>query len=119
LPTRNSQLYLQDILENIEKVREFTDGMTREEFAADSKTLYATIRALEIISEASRHITDTIKDRHPDLPWRQISDAGNVYRHVYLAVDAERLWSTISQGLEPLYAVATEELDQEEEGDQS
>lgn len=119
MPTRNSQLYLRDILENIEKAREFTDGMTREEFAADSKTLYATIRALEIISEASRRISDTIKDRHPDLPWRQISDAGNVYRHVYLAVDAERIWSTISQGLGPLYAAASKELDREEKGNHS
>lgn len=114
MPSRDPRLYLRDIVENIEKARSFTDGMTSEEFGADSKTLYATIRALEIISEASRHISDAVKERYPDLPWRQISDSGNVYRHVYLAVDAERIWSTVTQGLQALYAAASEELERED-----
>lgn len=57
--------------------------MRFEAFTDDLKTFYAVIRALEIISEASRRLPDEMKARHPDVPWRSIRDAGNFYRYSY------------------------------------
>lgn len=110
MPSRDPRLYLQDIVDNIDNVRSFTEGMTENEFVADSKTLHATIRALEIISEASRHVPDDVKEHYSDVPWRQIADAGNVYRHIYLAIDAGRVWNTVMRDLQPVYAAASEAL---------
>jgi hypothetical protein len=58
---------------------------------ADEKTLYAVVRSLEIISEASRRLTDEVKARHANIEWREMAAAGNVYRHSYEDVTARRL----------------------------
>lgn len=77
-----------DILENINAAREFVSQLSFEQFLSSRQTIYAVIRALEIISEASRHIPDAIKSRHPDIPWLQIKAAGNIYRHGYEEVSS-------------------------------
>jgi uncharacterized protein with HEPN domain len=45
--------------------------------------LYALTRCLEIISEASRRLSDEQKARHPEIAWREMAGAGNMYRHDY------------------------------------
>ena len=111
MPSRDALLYLEDIAENIEKARSFTEGMNREEFLRDDKTVYAVVRALEIISEASRDLPEDLKERHPEVPWRDVAGAGNVYRYGYPAVDEGRVWNTVTQGLENLYEVVSAELE--------
>lgn len=41
--------YLQDILENAAKALEFVQGMSEDEFLEDDKTIFAVIRALEVM----------------------------------------------------------------------
>lgn len=48
-------------------------------------------RALEILSEASRHVPDLLKDEFTDVPWRQIAGLGNILRHDYRRVDPEMI----------------------------
>jgi len=43
--------YIEDILEAMSNVVEFTKGMSYEEFVKDTKTVYAVIRALERVWE--------------------------------------------------------------------
>ena len=45
--------YLEDIRDAAEKASQFTRGMTYEDFVADDKTMYAVVRALEVIGEAT------------------------------------------------------------------
>ena len=52
-------------------------------FAADRETVYAVVRALEIVSEASRRLPPEIKSHHPEIDWVAVAAAGNVYRHEY------------------------------------
>jgi len=68
--------------------------------------VYAVIRCLEIISEASRRLSDEIKDRNPHIPWVNMAGAGNVYRHDYEDVADE----TVQGSLEPLLDVVRDEL---------
>jgi uncharacterized protein with HEPN domain len=110
MPSRDPLLYLEDILENIERARSFAEGMSREEFLSDHKSVYAVVRALEIISEASRNVPEDVKERHPEVPWRDVAGAGNVYRHGYPAVETDRVWITVTQGLEDLYAAVSAAL---------
>ena len=72
--------------------------------------LYAIIRSLEIISEASRRLSDELKTRHPDIPWREMAAAGNFYRHNYEDVTPRRVWKTLQQDLPPLRAIIVQEL---------
>jgi uncharacterized protein with HEPN domain len=65
---------------------------------------------LEIISEACRRLPAEVRDRHPDIPWRDIAGAGSVYRHGYDAVLEEILWETVHFSLEPLRVIVEEEF---------
>jgi len=64
--------------------------------------LHAVTRCLEIISEASRRIPQEVKVRHPSLPWRQMADAGNKYRHEYEDVAERVVRATVQDALPPL-----------------
>jgi uncharacterized protein with HEPN domain len=101
---------LEDIRHQIELARFFVDGFTFESFQADRRTVYAVIRRLEIISEASRRLPDELKARHPHIPWSNIAGAGNVYRHNYEDVADDMVWRTVQDGLGPLLATVEAEL---------
>jgi uncharacterized protein with HEPN domain len=101
---------LRDIEKNVALARLFVKGLSFQEFRMDTRTLYATIRCLEIISEASRHLPRDLKARHPHVRWRGMAGAGSIYRHDYEGVDDEIVWDTIHQSLDPLSIVVEAEL---------
>jgi len=80
--------------------------MTVEQFAEDRRTFYAVTRCLEIISEAARRLRGIQQAQHPTLEWRQIEDAGNVFRHVYQSVAESRVWMTVQNRIPELLAAA-------------
>lgn len=101
---------LREILRNIELAEQFALGHTFETLQADEKTLYTVVRSLEIISEASRRVSDDAKSRHPHIEWREMAAAGNVYQHNYEDVTARRVWSTLLVHLAPLRVAVEQEL---------
>ena len=110
MPSKAPYGPLNDINRNIESARAFVAGYTYETFQADRRTVYAVIRCLEIISEASRKLPEELKARHPHLPWTDIAGAGNVYRHDYEDVLDQIVWLTVQERLEPLAAAIQAEL---------
>jgi len=75
--------------------------------------LYAITRCLEIISEASRRLSDEVKARHHLIPWPEMAAAGNFYRHEYEDVLPQRVWKTLTDDLPPLRAAILQELGDE------
>jgi uncharacterized protein with HEPN domain len=73
------------------------------------RTIYAVIRCLEIISEASRRLPASLKKRHAHIPWQDIAGAGNVYRHDYEEISTTMIWNTV-KALEALQRVVEQEL---------
>jgi uncharacterized protein with HEPN domain len=110
VPSRGVEEYLRDIVENIDAAKAFVKGKTFAAFEKGRLTCYAVLRALEIVSEASPHLTAEIRTRHPKIQWRAMADAGNVYRHVYHNVDLEFVWKTVAEFLDPLRDAAQAEL---------
>jgi len=110
MPSKNPAQRLSDIIDNIAAIGAFTSALDLHSFRADRKTVYAVIRALEIISEASRRLPDELLRRHPEIDWAAIAAAGNVYRHEYDAVDEGLIWQTVRHGLTTLRDVAHEEF---------
>lgn len=89
-------------MRNIDLANAFLGNMSAEALEADVLRFYAITRALEIISEASRRLGAEIKDRHPEISWLEIADAGNVYRHGYDIVAGKRVWETVKTSLPAL-----------------
>jgi uncharacterized protein with HEPN domain len=94
--------WLNDIGHHIAMAENFVAGMSYEMFKDDNLHLYAVIRCLEIISEASRRLPDELKARHPSVTWKNMAGAGNVYRHDYEDVAASFVWVVLQDHLPPL-----------------
>lgn len=76
-------------------MQELLSGVTYQDFKASRTLFYAATPALDIVSEASRRLPVEMRDRHPALSWRDIRDAGNVYRHSYDNVAESIIWKTV------------------------
>jgi uncharacterized protein with HEPN domain len=74
---------LTDIVDAIAHVRSEMAGVSIEAFEADWRKRWLVERGVEIISEASRRLTDDLKNRHPEIPWGKVAGIGNILRHEY------------------------------------
>lgn len=88
----------------------FTAGLDSATFRVDRKTVYAVVRALEIISEASRRLPSELLDRHPEIDWAAVAAAANIYRHEHDAVNEVMIWHTVRHGLAALREVVAAEI---------
>lgn len=77
-------------------------GVSPDAFESALPQRYAVERAIEIISEASRHIPSELKQKFEHLPWHQIASIGNIIRHGYDSVDPEIIWKIVTVELTPL-----------------
>jgi uncharacterized protein with HEPN domain len=110
MPSKSALVPLSNIKHNILLAQQFMFGLSAEAFRADRRTVYAVTRCLEIISEASRKLPLELKQRHPNIPWRDMAGAGSVYRHDYEEVSDDAIWNTARKSLEPLLAAVESEL---------
>ena len=90
---------LHDILEAIQNAISFVGEMSFASFRDDTRTIYAVVRALEIIGEATKRIPQDVRDKYPDLPWREMASMRDKLMHDYFGVDLVVVWKTIFEDL--------------------
>ena len=110
MPSESFRNALYDIRDNILLAREFVAGLDYDAFITSRRDVYAVTRAIEIVSEASKRLPDDVRARHPHMPWRDIRDVGNFYRHRYDNVAEAYVWRTAQEHLPPLLAVVLAEI---------
>ncbi len=94
---REFEDYLRDILDSMEKAQHFVENLSYKQFAVDDKTIFAVVRALEIIGEATKKIPDDIRKSNPDIPWKEMAGMRDVLVHDYIGVDLETVWLTVTE----------------------
>jgi len=101
---RDPDILLDDILAALDKIVRFTDGMSRDNFLTDERTIDAVVRNLEIVGEAVRQLPESFKDRHRQIQWWQIAGMRNRIVHDYFGVDHEIIWQVVSISVPELRA---------------
>ncbi len=109
--SREYRLYLKNILEAQERIREYTKEMTYKEFAQSKITVDAVIRNLEVIGEAARKLSPEIKKKAFDIEWRKIVAMRNVLTHEYFGVNSKIVWDVIQNKVEPLGRFCQKQLE--------
>lgn len=106
---RSVRLRLLDIETAIADIGQIADGLTYEAYLGDMVGRRAIERLIEIISEASRHLTDEMRASTPEIPWPAVAAIGNHLRHGYAGVSDSVLWNLVQKDL-PVLAAAIERL---------
>ena len=99
---REPFLLLEDIIESIQKIKIYTDGLSKEDFLKDDKTIDAVIRNFEIIGEAANRIPDDVRDKFQLVNWHKIRGFRNRIVHDYMGIDYEIVWEIIEKDLDEL-----------------
>ena len=92
---KNPIIYLEHILESINKIKNYTSEMTIDDFLKNSQTQDAVIRNFEIIGEATKGINSTFRNKYPDVEWKKMAGMRDKLIHFYFGVNYEILWQTI------------------------
>ena len=96
------KVYLDDILTSIERLKEYTKNLSKEDFSKDQKTIDAVVRNIEILGEAARNIPEDFKEEYPKVPWSKMISMRNKVIHEYSGIDLDILWQTIEDDLQGL-----------------
>ena len=99
---RDVRVFLEDILESIEKIEEYTANVDEDEFYENTFIQDAVLRRLEIIGEAVKNIPNDFRAKYPDIPWRQIAGMRDILIHAYFGVNLRRVWKVIKEDLPEL-----------------
>jgi uncharacterized protein with HEPN domain len=99
---RADRLRLLHMQEAIEEIESYLNGVDFESFVRDSMVRFACIKQLEIIGEASNHVSENTKLRFTFVEWNQLRGLRNVLVHEYFGVDVKVIWDILIWDLQPL-----------------
>ena len=99
---KDDKLYLEHILEAIDKVKKYTAQVVYDEFVANEMMGDAVVRQFEIIGEACSNLSIDFRQQHPEISYRDIIDMRNVLIHNYTGVNLKIVWETCQKDLPKL-----------------
>jgi uncharacterized protein with HEPN domain len=91
--------FVKDIIEASTNAETFLEEMTYDTFIRDSKTIYAVIRALEIVGEASSRLPVEIRNKYPQVPWKEIIGMRSKLIHDYFGARLKIIWKTVKEDI--------------------
>lgn len=95
-------VFLGHILEEIAFLKSASEGLTYDELIVDPIRQRAIIRSIEIIGEATKNLSQGLKDEHPDIPWKLIAGSRDKMIHTYFDIDWSIVWNILTHEIPDL-----------------
>ena len=102
---KDDKLYRLHIIESIEKIEKYTDGITRADFLNSTLLQDAILRNLQVLAESTQRLSQDFKDNNSTIEWNSISGLRNILVHDYLGIDLDTVWNVVRSYLPELKGV--------------
>jgi uncharacterized protein with HEPN domain len=99
---KDNKIYLEHILDSVNNILLFTEGLSKEEFLENKMIQHASIRNLEVIGEAAKNLSSDFKEKYPEIEWKKMAGMRDKLIHSYMSVDIWATWEVITKILTPL-----------------
>lgn len=109
---RTVALFVQDIINALHSISDYTAGLSYEDFARVKIVIDAVVRNLEIIGEAVNNLPKALLDAHPEVPWSKYVGMRNRITHAYFGISLQIVWETVQEDL-PVLKQAIEKIKSE------
>ena len=87
------KIFVGHILERCRRINRIISSTTQEEFLRDADKQDLVVHSLEIIGEATAHLSENFRKEHKNIPWREMKDLRNLLIHQYFCIDPEEIWT--------------------------
>ena len=98
---KDDRVYLQYVLECIQRIQEYTSG-DKARFLESTLVQDAVVRNLQTLAESTQRLSEPLKLSRPSVDWRAIAGFRNILVHDYLGLDLERIWAVVERRLPTL-----------------
>jgi len=116
---RDSTLFLEDILNAIEKIERYSKDLTFENLSKNDMATDAILRNFEVIGEAAKNVPERVRRKYSFVEWKEAIGFRNVLIHDYFGIDLEAVWDTVRKNIPSLKRNILKVLRAEQQGAQS
>ena len=99
---KDPSVFVSHIIECIQKIEEYLQDKSKQDFLNSTQLQDAVIRRIEIIGEAATNIPEEIQDNHPAIQWKEAKGMRNILIHEYFGVDLDLTWEVVQKDLPKL-----------------
>lgn len=96
---KDNVVYLRHIIDAIDRIEEYTKNISQENFMKNHLIQDGVIRQIEIIGEATKRVSDELKAKYADIPWKDMAGMRDKLAHDYLGVDIDAVWDTVVEDI--------------------
>ncbi|UNC92019.1 DUF86 domain-containing protein [Candidatus Contubernalis alkalaceticus] len=97
--SRNYVMFLEDMIDCMNKIQEYIGDLSYEEFSTKNIVIDAVVRNLEVIGEAAKNVPVDVREKHAQIPWRQMAGLRNILIHEYFGIDLNIVWTIATKDI--------------------
>ena len=92
-------MFLEDMIDCMNKIQEYIGDLSYEEFSTKNIVIDAVVRNLEVIGEAAKNVPVGVREKHAQIPWRQMAGLRNILIHEYFGIDLNIVWTIATKDI--------------------